>query len=113
MNRILLNILVIAGAFLSSAVPVPGTENKTTGPARDISLEDNCPESVWEARRSAVIDASEFRRTHPAGTWTGFIHLYRSKHESCPLHIRRAYLEEARSIIEAAPERLRRQIPRR
>jgi hypothetical protein len=64
-----------------------------------------CPQTPLEASRVAARDIQKFKKMYYSGTWTGFLHQFRSRYAACPEYIKQAYVESARQAMDAAPPR--------
>ncbi len=62
---------------------------------------DPCPKSPLEASQVAVKDVQKFKKIYYSGTWTGFLHQFRSKYVTCPEYIKQVYIESARQAMNA------------
>ncbi|MFH0822902.1 MAG: hypothetical protein V2B18_09130 [Pseudomonadota bacterium] len=91
-----------------SITPLPYTQRPATKPAPP-PQQDQCPPTARVARKLGLEDGMKFRRTNSVATWGVFLQRNKAKYEGCSPFIKRAYLEAARSVMQArVPERFKR-----
>ena len=65
---------------------------------------DPCPGSVRLARKQALIEAANFAKKNPSGTWELFMHKFRQQYSTCTPFIKRAYLDVAKEVLVPKPK---------
>lgn len=66
-----------------------------------------CPKNPLAASKLATQDVQKFKKMYYSGTWTGFLHQFRTKYAACPAAIRGAYLDTARQLMNAGAPRVK------
>jgi hypothetical protein len=100
-----ITLVAEAGVILLFVAFAPASHAFRSVYERDRDLR-GCPRSVQAAKNLASMDAHSFRKRYSAGTWPGFLHLYRHRVRRCPSFIRRAYRKRAHELLvpDAKPE---------
>jgi hypothetical protein len=91
---------VIAVMCLGVVVHVHGRNPNLNG---RFQQETRAPEGPLQAAQWGARDAEAFKKRHPAGIWSGFLFANKPVVNEWPAHVKRAYLESARSVMEKAP----------